>query len=438
MERNKEKIFLSSTSAEKRDHLLKIPHYLINSKQVHRLNKVLTDFSFLQTKISRTGAQALISDYDYFLENSHQALCSLGEADLNTLKILRDTLKLSSPALEINSNQLTSQLLGRLQNQNNETINNLLKTARKSLSEEIWLRPVSSSLTPPQSKIIRIFDKHSGKIECISVFKDGKTAVSSDSSGKLIAWTPSTCEQIWSSEKLRCLKLTSDQKHVVLASYDNIIRILDLKTGNQVHELDHGHQGINEIAMSPDDSIVFLACKDGVIRLIDLWNGKTVCCLNNHDEVSCIAVSFDGKKLVSGSGKNNIITLWDLVSGRKLHGLRGHTLYIRAVAFSKNGRFVVSGSWDNNVIIWDAVVGEKKHVLKGHRNFVETVIVVNDSKVFSGSWDKNIIAWDLETGKELYTLKGHADWVNSLAVTANGKHLISGSSDQTIRIWDIE
>ena len=56
----------------------------------------------------------------------------------------------------------------------------------------------------------------------------------------------------------------------------------------------------------------------------------------------------------------------------------------------------------------------------------------------SGSWDNTIKIWNLTTGKLQQTLQGHEDNVNSVAISADGNTLFSGSSDGTITLWRLK
>jgi WD40 repeat protein len=44
----------------------------------------------------------------------------------------------------------------------------------------------------------------------------------------------------------------------------------------------------------------------------------------------------------------------------------------------------------------------------------------------------------LEIFEVIFTLKDHSDHINSLMFSANGKYLVSGSSDNTIKVWFLE
>ncbi|MSV29911.1 MAG: glycosyltransferase [Bryobacterales bacterium] len=71
--------------------------------------------------------------------------------------------------------------------------------------------------------------------------------------------------------------------------------------------------------------------------------------------------------------------------------------------------------------------------LEGHSGWVRSVAVTGN-EVVSGSDDNTIKIWDRQSGQLLRTLEGHSGWVSSVAVTGN--EVVSGSGDETIKIWD--
>ncbi|MEG4042246.1 WD40 repeat domain-containing protein, partial [Microcoleus sp. S1D4] len=76
--------------------------------------------------------------------------------------------------------------------------------------------------------------------------------------------------------------------------------------------------------------------------------------------------------------------------------------------------------------------------IEGHSNSVNAVAVIADGKqAISGSGDNTLKVWDLTTGKEQFTLNGHSNSVNAVAVIADGKQAISGSGDNTLKVWDL-
>jgi WD40 repeat protein len=76
--------------------------------------------------------------------------------------------------------------------------------------------------------------------------------------------------------------------------------------------------------------------------------------------------------------------------------------------------------------------------LEGHTGPVMSVTVTGDGQhVVSGSEDNTVKVWDLSSGRLLRSLEGHTGKVTSVAVTGDGQHIASGSSDKTVKVWEI-
>ncbi|MCA2867895.1 MAG: hypothetical protein IM448_09470, partial [Microcystis sp. M058S1] len=81
----------------------------------------------------------------------------------------------------------------------------------------------------------------------------------------------------------------------------------------------------------------------------------------------------------------------------------------------------------------------ERNRLEGHDNSVLSVNFSPDGKTLvSGSDDKTIKLWNVETGKEIRTLYGHDNSVTSVNFSPDGKTLVSGSDDNTIKLWNVE
>ena len=62
-----------------------------------------------------------------------------------------------------------------------------------------------------------------------------------------------------------------------------------------------------------------------------------------------------------------------------------------------------------------------------------------DGKIIvSGSGDKTVRIWDAQTGAPLDTLHGNCGWVTSMAMSPDGKTIALGSADNSVQVWDAQ
>jgi WD40 repeat protein len=283
---------------------------------------------------------------------------------------------------------------------------------------------------------------------------------------------------------VKSVALSGDGKTLASGSDDMTVKVWDVGTGKVRATLDHT-AAVTSVALSRDGKTLVSGITDGTINVWDVNAGKVSATRKGHaDIITSVALSGDGKTVVSGSA-DKTVKVWDVGMGQERATLKGHEGAVLSVAVNRDGKTIVSGSEDKTIKLWDmdaateftietpfinsispinsVALSEDGKTLVFAMRFDNTVMVYDMDKakgkakgkimstgyshvtsvalsadgktVVSGSDDNTVKVWDVGTGQQRAVLKGHTGPVDSVAVSADGKTVFSGSEDKTIKVW---
>jgi WD40 repeat protein len=234
------------------------------------------------------------------------------------------------------------------------------------------------------------------------------------------------------------IALSSDGKILVVLASLSQLSVWDTATGRKLRGQ---HTEGTDMAISPDGKTV--ATTHGLDETVQLWTTTTLekqTTLKPSPPVrwkSCgstgLVFSSDGAFLAIG-GKSGI-RVWDVAARKELCCLPEREG--RSIAFAPDGKTLAC--WQGNAIcLWDVSTGRQLHPRPGHDGAVSSLAVSPDGRVVvSAEWNEPILRlWDAATGKPLRFLKGHDSTIDSCAFSPDGKWVVSAGCEGTFQLWD--
>jgi WD40 repeat protein len=215
---------------------------------------------------------------------------------------------------------------------------------------------------------------------------------------------------------------------------------------------------IHSLAFSPNNQILAAACED---KSVVTWNvafnpgqpvpadfGKAGQTYAHAGPALDVLFAGDNTTLYSASADKTIKS-WRFASDTAKSLAHGN--YVDAVAFNPAGTLLATGSHDGTLRIWDIAKGTQMRQINAHTTpKVSSVYCVawspDGKQIISGSLDQSLKLWDANSGaqvrefkayKEKDFEKGHREGVFCVAFSPDGKFVASGSSDRSIKIWNV-
>ncbi|MBN4065791.1 WD40 repeat domain-containing protein [Candidatus Amoebophilus asiaticus] len=223
-------------------------------------------------------------------------------------------------------------------------------------------------------------------------------------------------------------------------SSDNVVaewNLKDLKVQKAVAKLPAKAFSLSYV---PEKNLLLIGQSMGGIHIIDLEKKKEIKFLQLHGDTI-----FDIKYLrrlnyffaLSGDGS---LSVWSIDDFSLIKQIKICNYKLRNIDFNATDTEFALGCGDGTIRIFDTDSLEEKKVLHGHmENYSVNAVKYhpNGLHLLSGSRDAHLKVWDIENDYEiLQSIPGHHYAIYSIAFDSGNKHFATASRDRTIKIWD--
>jgi WD40 repeat protein/serine/threonine protein kinase len=222
------------------------------------------------------------------------------------------------------------------------------------------------------------------------------------------------------------------------------VELWDRETGQRRLTLRGTEQRIWSLAFSPDGTKLAVGGTDPQIEVRDVQTGKIIWAKHEPQLPQAMSVAFrpDGQSLAVGFGVYGgvaafQVTLYEVATGRETYTFPGPKGAVNDLAVHPDGRHLAVAGL-GVVEVWDVVSHMRVHELRGHSSYVYSVAYSPDGKwLVTGGWDRTIKLWDAATGVERQTILSHEGFVLDLAFSPDSRSLASASEDRSVRLWEV-
>jgi WD40 repeat protein len=234
------------------------------------------------------------------------------------------------------------------------------------------------------------------------------------------------------------LAFSRDGRWLASSSHDGTARVWDLTTRTTAEVFQHPYSAVTGVGFIRQDSCLVTGSWDNLVRVWELASKRLLKSFRPNETICYLTVSADSKTIAAAGGGfvRSMIHLWDAATLKKKGHIGYHDSQIGALAFSADGRWLASGSADSSARLWDRPSGENRGILT-HRGWIHGLDFSPDSRTLAVAAGRTVHLWNIDPKISLDTIvKGFQKTVNSVRFTPDGRQIIAGSKDGSVRLWD--
>jgi tricorn protease-like protein len=297
---------------------------------------------------------------------------------------------------------------------------------------------------PAWSTLNNTLTAHNGPVYSLVFSPDGTSFFSGSGDRTIKQWNTqaATVRQtlLGHQNAVGSVAVSPDAHTLVSGGRDKSVQVWNLETGQRLHHFAAGKGWVKAVAVSPDSQVIANGNDDSTLTLWQLNTGKTLrTILSKQEGIEAIAFNPQGTLLAS-SGEDRTIKLWDVKTGqlrltlKENKAINGHP---ESILFASDGQTLLSGD-QAGIHQWNVSTGKIIRLFPTSSGLVRSLALSPDGKTLvSGHADNTVKTWNLSTGEPINTFTGHRDWVLTVAVSPDGHSIISGSRDSTIKLWPL-
>ncbi|KIX98572.1 uncharacterized protein Z520_05873 [Fonsecaea multimorphosa CBS 102226] len=329
-------------------------------------------------------------------------------------------------------------------------------SASKDLTARIW------SLDPEEGFEPTVLSGHRQQVKGVWFSADQESIFTVSEDGALFRWEYSVSQQAENDEsieplderwrivqrdyfmqnaKLKCASYHPSTNLLTVCFDNGLFSLYETPSFSNIHSLSMASSPISAVTInSTGEWLAFGSSKTGQLLVWEYASESNILKQSSHlDTMTTLTYSPDSSRIITGAD-DGLIKVWDVSSGFHIATFSEHNSAVTASAYSKRGNILFTSSLDGSVRAWDMLRYRNFRTFTAPQRLSFSCLAIDPSAevVCAASHDSfDIYLWSVQTGALLDQLAGHEGPISTLAFTPDGRHLVSGSWDHTIRVWSV-